>query len=414
MKNKRELKHFLQTLAIVVVGVVLYWGLANYKVVEHWLALLFGVLTPFIIGFVLALMLNVPMSFIERNLFRPKKDGSRGKLSAKIARPISLALTYVICAGVIVLVVALVVPSVKETVVQLSAQVPDFVVRVFNKASNNAALNSWINKAGLSADKVIATLTDKLHNSTIISDALTGTINFATDMVSGVVNFFIGLVFSVYMLAQKEKLKSQLYRTCTAFLPEKAVRWLAHVGNLSKATFSNFLSGQGLEACILGSLCALGMKILGFPYAATIGVLVAVTAFIPIVGAFLGTGIGALLILITSFKQAVFFVIFMIILQQIEGNFIYPKVVGKSVGLPSMWVLFAITIGGNAGGIFGMFVAVPICSVLYCLLGDAVKICNERRAEKKRRAAEQAAVAETADTPDTPEPADNADVQTED
>ena len=233
-------------------------------------------------------------------------------------------------------------------------------------------------------------------------------------MVSGVVNFFIGLVFSVYMLAQKEKLKSQLYRTCTAFLPEKAVRRLAHVGNLSKATFSIFLSGQGLEACILGSLCALGMKILGFPYAATIGVLVAVTAFIPIVGAFLGTGIGALLILITSFKQAVFFVIFMIILQQIEGNFIYPKVVGKSVGLPSMWVLFAITIGGNAGGIFGMFVAVPICSVLYCLLGDAVKICNERRAEKKRRAAEQAAVAETADTPDTSEPADNADVQTED
>ena len=258
MKNKRELKHFLQTLAIVVVGVVLYWGLANYKVVEHWLALLFGVLTPFIIGFVLALMLNVPMSFIERNIFRPKKDGSRGKMSAKIARPVSLALTYVICAGVIVLVVALVVPSVKETVVQLSAQVPDFVVRVFNKASNNAALNSWINKAGLSADKVIATLTDKLHNSTIISDALTGTINFATDMVSGVVNFFIGLVFSVYMLAQKEKLKSQLYRTCTAFLPEKAVRRLAHVGNLSKATFSNFLSGQGLEACILGSLCALG------------------------------------------------------------------------------------------------------------------------------------------------------------
>ena len=132
------------------------------------------------------------------------------------------------------------------------------------------------------------------------------------------------------------------------------------------------------------------------------------TAFIPIVGAFLGTGIGALLILITSFKQAIFFVIFMMILQQIEGNLIYPKVVGKSVGLPSMWVLFAITIGGNVGGIFGMFVAVPICSVLYCLLGDAVKICNERRAEKKRRAAEQATVAETADTPDTPEPADNA------
>lgn len=388
----------MQTLAIVVIGVVLFWGLTNYKVVEHWLALFAEVISPCVIGFVLALILNVPMSFIERNLFRPKKDGSRGRISKKLARPVSILLTYVICLGVVALVLSLVIPSVKDTVMQLYEQIPDFVTRVFNMAKENPTLNSWIENKKLSSDEVIDTIGGWLNDSTLITDTLTGTVNFATGMVSGIVNFAIGVVFSVYMLAQKEKLKDQLYRICTAYLPKKAVDKLAHIGNLSKATFSSFLSGQGLEACILGSLCMIGMKIFGFPYAATIGVLVAVTAFIPIVGAFIGVAVGALLIMITSFKQAVLFVIFMIVLQQIEGNFIYPKVVGKSVGLPSMWVLFAITIGGNLGGIMGMFVAVPICSVIYCLIGDSVNNRNRRKAAHEEQIPEE--------EPESPDPPD--------
>lgn len=385
MNKRGKFQSFFQLLAIVVIGVLLYWGLTNYKVVEHWLVLFAEVISPCVIGFVLALILNVPMSFIERNLFRPKKDGTRGKISQKLARPISILLTYVICIGVVTLVLALVIPSVKDTILQLYEQVPDFVSRVFNMAKDNPTLNGWIEKMELSSDKVVNTVAGKLNDSTLIADTLTGTFNFATGMVSGIVNFIIGFVFSIYMLAQKEKLKNQLFRICSAYLPKKLVDKLAHIGNLSKATFSSFLSGQCLEACILGSLCMIGMKIFGFPYAATIGVLVAVTAFIPIVGAFIGIAVGAILILITSFKQAVLFVVFMIVLQQIEGNLIYPRVVGKSVGLPSLWVLFAITIGGNLGGIMGMFVAVPICSVLYCLLGDSVNSRNIRKKEKELR-----------------------------
>ncbi|MGN0632500.1 MAG: AI-2E family transporter [Oscillospiraceae bacterium] len=386
MNNKKgKLWAFLQPLLIVMIGVVLYWGLTNYKVVEHWIVVICDIFSPCIIGFVLALILNVPLSFFERTLFRPRKDGKpRGKLFNAVRRPVSLLLTYVSCFAAIALVLWLVIPSVKNTIIQLYAQVPDFVQKVFKLATENPTLSNWIAKTELSSDMVIDKIIDTLNNSAIVTDTLSGTIGIASGMVTGFVNFIIGLVFSIYMLSQKEKLKNQLYRICNAYFPKKITEKLSHIGNLSKETFSNFISGQGLEACILGSLCAVGMKILGFPYSATIGVLVAVTAFIPIVGAFIGIGIGAFLIMITSLKQALMFVVFMIILQQIEGNLIYPKVVGQSVGLPSLWVLFAITIGGNVGGIFGMFVAVPICSVIYCLIGDSVNNRNIKKAEKEQ------------------------------
>lgn len=386
MNNKKgKLWAFLQPLFIVMIGVVLYWGLTNYKVVEHWIVVICEIFSPCIIGFVLALILNVPLSFFERTLFRPRKDGKpRGKLFNALKRPVSLLLTYISCFAAIALVLRLVIPSVKNTILQLYEQVPSFVQKVFKLATENPTLSNWIAKTELSSDKVIDKIVDTLNNSAIVSDTLSGTIGIASGMVTGFVNFIIGLVFSIYMLSQKEKLKNQLYRICRAYFPKKITEKLAHIGNLSKLTFSNFISGQGLEACILGTLCAVGMKILGFPYSGTIGVLVAVTAFIPIVGAFIGIGIGAFLIMITSLRQALMFVVFMIILQQIEGNLIYPKVVGQSVGLPSLWVLFAITIGGNIGGIFGMFVAVPICSVIYCLIGDSVNNRNIKKAQKEQ------------------------------
>ncbi len=384
MNNKKEKQRgFWQTLAIVVIGVVLYWGLTNYKVVEHWLALGAEILSSFVIGILIALILNVPMSFIERNLFAPRKDGKpRSGIVNKLARPVSLTLTLAFCAAAIAAVLALLIPSLKTTGKQLYDQLPLFINKAFKIANENTAISGMIKRADLSPNKVIDIVLSKLNDSTVVSDTLLGTIDIASGMVSGTINFVIGLVFSIYMLARKETLKRQLYDICTAYLPDKAVEKLAHIGNLSKSTFSNFISGQGLEACILGTLCALGMKLFGFPYAAAVGVLVAVTAFIPIVGAFIGTGIGAFLILMSSLKQALFFILFMVILQQIEGNLIYPRVVGKSVGLPSLWVLFAITIGGNLGGILGMFVAVPICSVLYCLLRDSVQHRNELKKQR--------------------------------
>lgn len=378
--NKKN-KDFYRSLTLVVVGVLLYWGLNKYKTVEHWLAVFAEIFASFAIGCVIALVLDVPMSFIERKIFgEPGLGEDRGAAKHKLARPLSITLTLIGCAGAVTLMLSLLIPSIKSTAMQLYEQIPGFINRVFDMAKDNKALGQYLKKTGLSATDVINTVTEKLSDGTFISRTLSGMMSVASGTVTGVANFFIGLVFAIYMLAQKETLKNQMSRICSAYLPMPAAERLTHVAKVAKANFSSFISGQSLEAVILGTLCGVGMSLLRLPYSATIGVLVAVTAFIPIVGAFLGIGIGAFLILITSFKQAVIFVVYMVILQQIEGNLIYPKVVGKSVGLPSLWVLFAITVGGSVGGIMGMFLAVPVMSVLYCLIGDSVDERNARRA----------------------------------
>ena len=377
----KKYKSFYQALTLVAFGVLLYWGLNKYKTVEHWLAVFAEIFASFVIGCIIALVLDVPMSFIERKLFgEPQLGRERGKVKNALARPVSIVLTIAGVAGIVTLVLWLLIPSVRTTAVQLYDQVPAFINRAFKLMRSNDSISKYLTRSGLSASRVNSMITSKLQDMTFISKTLGGMLDFASNTVTGVVNFLIGIVFAIYMLSQKETLKSQFRGICRAYLSEDGARGVLHVARLSKKTFSSFIAGQSTEALILGSLCAIGMSLLRLPYAATIGVLVAVTAFIPIVGAFLGIAIGAFLILITSFKQALIFVVFMVILQQIEGNLIYPKVVGKSVGLPSLWVLFAITVGGSIGGILGMFLAVPVMSVIYCLLGDSV----QRRNSKKR------------------------------
>lgn len=378
--NKKN-KSFYQSLTLVAFGVLLYWGLNKYKTVEHWLAVFAEIFASFVLGCIFALVLDVPMSFIERKLFgEPALGESRGKIKHKLARPVSILLTFVGVGGLLTLVLSLLIPSIRTTAVQLYQQVPDFINRAFKLATSSPTLNAYIKKSGLSATKVIQMITDKIQDGEFITSTVSGMMSFASGTLTMFVNILIAIVFAIYMLSQKEALKSQMRRICTAYLPAGAAKQVIHVAVLSKSTFSNFISGQGLEALILGSLCMVGMSILRLPYAATIGVLVAVTAFIPIVGAFLGIAIGGFLILITSARQALVFIIFMVVLQQIEGNLIYPRVVGKSVGLPSLWVLFAITVGGSVGGIMGMFLAVPVMSVVYCLIRDSVESRNARKA----------------------------------
>ena len=212
------------------------------------------------------------------------------------------------------------------------------------------------------------------------------TISFASQLFSSVVNFVLGVCFAIYMLAQKEKLKSQSKKIFSAFLPQPFTEHCFKIARRSIDIFAKFLGGQCTEAVILGTLCAIGMTVFRFPNAAIISVLVCCTSLIPILGAFLGFAVGFLLICAVSFNQAVWFIIFMIILQQVEGNFIYPKVVGNSVGLPGLWVLFAVTVGGNMFGIFGMFLSVPVCSVIYCTLSEIVESRNKK---KQKAVAEQ-------------------------
>lgn len=370
---------FKENVLLVTIGVVIFWALFHYEKIFHLLGAGMKILAPFIVGAVMALILNVPMSAIERTMFRPDKNNNYRRAAAKIKRPVSLALTFLICFGVIVLVLNLVIPALISTFTQLSEDVPVFIKNVGRKLQDSKQLNHWLDEMNISKEAVTAKVQTILQDGVLILKTVNSTVSVASSMITTAINFFIGIFFAIYMLLQKEKLKNQLYRITTAFFPEKAAKMLCHVCNMAKATFSNFLSGQCTEALILGSLCCIGMSVLRFPNAVTIGILVAVTAFIPIVGAFIGVAVGAFLIMVTDFRQAVWFVVFMLILQQIEGNLIYPKVVGQSVGLPSLWVLFAVTVGGAVGGILGMFVSVPICSVLYCLLREAVKYLNEKK-----------------------------------
>lgn len=374
-KSNRFKEHVL----LVVIGVILFWGLFNYEKIFGLLGAGVKILSPFLIGAIIALIINVPMSAIERTLFKPDSNNEYSKIVGKIKRPISLFLSFLICVGVIVLVLYLIIPELITTFIQLSEDIPVFVKKISDQLQNSEQLNKWLETMNINKDIIIKKVQNFFNDGVLILKTVNSTVSAASSLIGNLINFVIGIFFAFYMLFQKEKLKTQLYKMTIAFFPEKIAMHLCNVCNISKYTFSKFLSGQCTEAVILGSLCCIGMSILRFPNAVTIGILVAVTAFIPIVGAFIGVAVGAFLIMVTDFKQAFWFVVFMIILQQIEGNIIYPKVVGQSVGLPSLWVLFAVTVGGAVGGIIGMFVSVPICSVVYTLLREFVQYLHQKR-----------------------------------
>ena len=282
-----------------------------------------------------------------------------------------------------------IVPGVRDDVTSIAAQVPEAFERLQESAARfqeylpllaNQIEGLSIDWAGLSQKAV--GLVQNWGKGLLISGG-----GLVSGIVSGVTTFFIGLIFSLYILLQKEKLARQGRQLCYAFLPEAAADQLLNILRLSERTFSSFLSGQCLEAVILGTMFFVSMTLLHFPYALLVGVLIALTALIPIVGAFIGCAVGALLMLVNDPWQALWFIVLFLVLQQIEGNLIYPHVVGSSVGLPSIWVLAAVTVGGSLMGILGMLVFIPLCSVLYALLRQlTVHRLKQRRvpAEKWR------------------------------
>lgn len=373
-------KKFKENAALVVLGVVLFWGLTNYDKLFKLLGIIIGVMKPVIFGCIIAFILNVPMTGIEKRLFKKPKNEKYAKAVETVKRPLSIVLTFLLCIGVIALVCWLIVPALIKTFSQLSDDIPVLVTSISNRLNDSPEISNWMNRVNLSTADIINKVTGWLKDGVVILNTLSSTVSFVTSIFSSLVNFFLGIFFAVYMLSAKEKLKSQCKRISRAFLRDSITDSISRICRRSIDTFGNFLVGQTTEAVILGTLCGVGMAIFRFPNALLIAILVACTALIPIVGAFLGYVVGFLLICVTDFRQAVLFLIFMFIIQAIEGNLIYPKVVGNSVGLPSLWTLFAITIGGNLFGIFGMFIAVPVFSVIYCTIGEVVNLRNEKRA----------------------------------
>lgn len=376
MENKTFIRNVL---GICTFCILLYWGLQNMDRVGHFLGMVGGLLMPFLIGAAMAFILNVPMRAIETHL--PQK-------LERAHRAISLVLTLAAVVGVVMVVALLVLPQLKNTIQTIAVRMPAFWAQMQQWANELMVqypdLADWLNETGtLDLRGVTQKVMDWLKNGGL---AMVGnTVTAATGIISGFVSFFIGLIFAVYLLFQKETLSRQARMLLYAWLrPEHAERIL-EVVRLANRTFSNFLSGQCLEACILGMLFAVGMLLFRMPYVLLVSVLVAVTALIPVFGAFIGCFVGAFLILIQNPMQAVVFVILFLVIQQIEGNLIYPRVVGSSVGLPSVWVLTAVTLGGSMFGVVGMLVMIPLCSVLYSLLRAATRDRLRRRGVEKAK-----------------------------
>ena len=362
--NRDQIK---QRLLVVCGGVAFYCILQNLGTVLITAGKLLGILSPFLVGGAIAFVLNVPMAAIERRF--PERQKGR--------RPLALILTLAALAGVLALAFCVIGPGVGEAVGSIAGQIPDAIQRLQEQLtvlerylpqvqSLADALHISIDWGGLSRKAI--TLAQSWGNRILSSGG-----GMIGGLVSGVSTFVIGLIFSFYILLQKEKLARQGRQVCYALLPEAWADRVLEVLRLANRIFSSFLSGQCLEAVILGTMFAASMTILRMPYALLVGVLISLTALVPVVGAFIGCVVGALLIAVTNPWRAVGFVVLFLVLQQVEGNLIYPHVVGSSVGLPSIWVLAAVTLGGSAMGIAGMVLFIPLCSVLYAMFRDFVK-----------------------------------------
>ncbi len=366
-------KNTQKILLIITFTIVLLVGLFNMSSVLRGIGGIFSLLSPFILGGGIAFILNSPMRCIERNLFERRKDGKK----SKFARPVSIVLTILFVIGIIFIVLFIILPELGNTFAILGNNIAAFVPKVedwiTDLSTKYPEIQSYVGEIELDWAKIsseavtfVKNFMDGLLNSTI--GFLNSTIGVVSSIVSGVTKFLIGFVFSVYILAQKENLGRQGKQILYAVMKEKRAERIISILALSERTFSNFLSGQCVEAVILGAMFFVAMTILRFPYALLVGVLIAFTALIPIFGAFVGCFIATFLILMVNPVQALWFIVLFNVLQQIEGNLIYPHVVGGSVGLPSIWVLFAVTVGGNLMGVVGMLVFIPLCSVIYTLI----------------------------------------------
>lgn len=364
--SKKTVKRIL---LIITFTVVLIWGIYNHKLLLNYLGSVYALIRPFVIGLCMAYVVNVIMRPIER-MWMKALSKCKGKWVKKLKRPICLLLSILLIIGIILAVVFLIMPELSDSVASLVSMIPSYADEIEGWWD---ALSARLVKYGVDLpqfsfdpDKLIDFLKD--GGTAVINTTLSAT----TSIVTAVINFVLALVFSVYVLAQKETLKRQSEKVLARIMkPERKKKLIALLALVNR-TFTNFITGQLTEAVIIGALCFIGMAIFSMPYAPAISVLVGFTALIPVFGAFIGTAIGAFLILLVKPIQALWFIVFIIVLQQFEGNLIYPKVVGKSVGLPGIWVLVAVTIGGNAMGVIGMLISVPLCSVLYVLACNAV------------------------------------------
>ena len=368
-KSRKDIILIITYIALII------FALVNFEKIFSILGYIVNILSPFLLGVIFAFILNVLNKFIEKRVLGKIK---LGKIWNKIKRPISITISLVLVFVIIFLVINLLIPQLENSVTLFIETLPRYkedIVGILNKFdvdyNTTKVVSDYLDNFG----KVI---TDYIKDNS--EDVITVTTEVVGSIVTLVSKGIISIVFAIYILAQKENLIRQVNKLMSAYLKPATINKIKTVAALGNKTFSNFVTGQGLEALIFGTLCFIGMLIFGIPYALPIAVLLGFTALIPIFGAIIGTVLGAVLIFMVSPVKAIIFIIFVLIIQQIENNFIYPKVVGKSIGLPGMWVLLSVTVGGSVGGLVGLIIATPLCSLIYALVTQVV---NDRIKKNK-------------------------------
>ena len=375
MKMKKDILEMRKWIILILIAIFSYWGLNNFDKLLGVINTGYKVLEPFILGGVIAFVLNILVNKIEKYLNKWIKNRR-----FKLVRFISIILSLLIFILVIVFTAFLLIPELIENIQMLMGSVPGLI-----GDAQNSILN-LLDKYPDIQNEISKMFAESGNVSTIISNVLnyfiTGAIGFIGSLVSSFITIFTAIIFAIYMLAQKEYLIRGTKKVLYSLLNKKRADKLVEIGTLANKTFSKFISGQCLEAIILGGLMFIAFTISGFPYALMLAVLTAITSLIPIFGALIAMVIGAILIGIGDPVQAIIFVIVFQVVQQIEGNFIYPRVVGASVGLSPLWTLLAITVGGNLFGIPGILLGLPVASVLYALIKELVNGRLKNRAIK--------------------------------
>lgn len=377
--NKENTKKIIK---IISFSIILYFILLRIDVVKSVFANVIKILSPFLYGAGLAFVLNIPMVLFEKKLFRPKKNKNGKMKESKFKRPLSIVLSIILMFIIIGFVIKLIIPQLISVIIMFAGNIPGWAYDVkewaMDLTSQYPDVRDQISSFEINWEQVINELMNFVKN--FAGSFVTSSIGVIVSLIGGIFDTIIAIVFSIYILMSKEKLSNQAKKIIFAYFKEDKAKYILDICSLSNNTFKNFITGQCTEAVILGLLCFVGMLIFKIPFAATVSVLVGVTALIPIIGAFIGIIIGTILILSVSWIKAVVFVVFLLILQQIESNAIYPKVVGDSVGLPGMWVLVAVVVGGSLGGILGLLIGLPAVSVVYSVLRNDV---NERLKKKE-------------------------------
>ncbi len=373
--DKKKMKSII---IIVTYAILLFFATQNIGKFGDIVKWFVDLTLPFLIGACLAFVLSVPMGFLERKLLNKIK----AKWFKKLKRPVAIIVTVLLAIGVVSLILFMLVPELINTVEMVYESAKNFIIKLQEEILEHEWDLPMIQKvlAELELDwgAYIKNIFDFAGNG--IGNIFTGTFELISSLVSGVIDAFIAFVFAIYLLAKKETLSSQVKKALYALLPENAADRVVKIGKLAHSTFANFITGQCTEAIILGSMFAVTLLLLRYPYAVLIGVIISVTALVPIFGAIVGCIIAMFLILMVDPVKALWFFVIFQILQQIEGNLIYPHVVGNSVGLPSIWVLVAVTIGGNLFGVIGMLFFIPLSSVMYAIFREFVN----NRLEKRR------------------------------